>query len=486
MGRESVRVVRSRGTRRTAIGSSGEVFGTYECCPARCGAGCACGRAKDNRWLMLQRNIAVSREEEEWSSIRYPVGLASRLSGWWLKKNLGREFWKLLATSFLFDSGMFVFFLLYNLYLLDLGFHEDFLGWTTSATACGTIIASLPGGFFTQRFGLRRTLMVCLSSVPIICALRATFISSFWLIALAFAGGVAFSLWAVALAPVVAQITDAKNRAFAFSVVFAAGIGFGVVAGVVGGYLPKLFLFLPSVHGDVGSKRAALLFACGVSALALWPASRLKFSAPCASEKRHYPRNSFAFRFFPALAVWTFATGAFGPFFNAYFSHHLGFAVERIGAIFASAQLVQVLAILAAPLVFRSCGMINGIVYTQLACAASLGWLAASHGGWLSAAAYAGYAGFHWMSEPGMYALLMSRVQESQRAGASAINVFVISVARAAAAAGAGVAFARFGYPLVMAVVVVVIFASACLFRFLLGDREKAPLGDVPEECRAA
>lgn len=417
----------------------------------------------------------------------------ARIANWWGDKNLGREFWKLLATSFLFDSGMFIYFLLYNLYLLDHGFRENFLGWIASAAACGTIAGSLPGGFFTQRFGLRRTLFVCLSCIPIISACRATLSSGLCLVVLAFLGGVAFSLWAVALPPVVAQITDARNRAFAFSVIFAAGIGFGVVAGFVGGYLPRLFLFLPSMHHAVETKRAALLFACGVSALSLWPASRLKFRVdtrairvPGVTEEKHYPRNSFVMRFFPALAVWTFATGAFGPFFNAYFSRQLRFPVERIGAVLAGAQLVQVLAILAAPVVFRAFGTISGIVYTQLACAAALGCLAASGGGWASAIAYAGYAGFHWMSEPGMYSLLMSRVQESQRAGASAVNVLVISGARAAAAGAAGIAFVRFGYPTVMMAIVAVIAASACLFGVLLRGDAGEPLADLPEECRAA
>ena len=419
-------------------------------------------------------------------------GLISRIANWWGDKNLGREFWKLLATSFLFDSGMFIYFLLYNLYLLDLGFREDFLGWTTGAMACGTIIGSLPGGLFTQRFGLKRTLFVCLSLIPAIAVFRVTLVSSFWLVALAFLGGVAFSLWAVALPPVVAQITDARNRAFAFSVIFAAGIGFGVVAGFVGGYLPRLFLSLPSMHNAIETKRAALLFACGVSGLALLPASRLKFKVGSVEAgegsvpvKKHYPRNSFVKRFFPALAVWSFATGAFGPFFNAYFSRQLRFPVERIGAVLAGAQLVQVLAILAAPMVFRSFGTISGIVYTQFACAASLACLAASGGGWASAIAYAGYAGFHWMSEPGMYSLLMTRVQESERAGASAVNVLVISGARAAAAGVAGVAFMRFGYPLVMAAIVAVIAASACLFGVLLRGDARAPLADAAEECRA-
>ena len=114
-----------------------------------------------------------SFRRKEWWSVLSPVMLASRVAGWWFDKGLGREFWKLLAVSFLFDSGMFVFFLLYNLYLLDLGFREDFLGWTTAAMAFGTIAGSLPGGVLAQRTGLRKTLLVCFSAVPAICALRA-------------------------------------------------------------------------------------------------------------------------------------------------------------------------------------------------------------------------------------------------------------------------------------------------------------------------
>ena len=439
----------------------------------------------------IRGNVVVRPSQLQAGSrfVLSPAALTSHFASWWFNKDLGSEFWKLLAASFLFDSGMFVFFLLYNLYLLDLGFREDFLGWTTAAMALGSIVGSLPGGVLTQYGGLRNTLLVCFSTIPAICALRAASAAGPWLITLAFLGGVASSLWAVALPAVVAQITDSSNRAFAFSVIFAVGIGFGIAAGLAGGYLPKLFLFLPSVHSAVGAKRAALLFGCGLAALALWPASRLNLNALHAAERRprarHYPRGRFVMRFFPALAIWSLATGAFGPFFNAYFSRQLRVPVEHIGAIFAGAQLVQVFAILLAPLVFRSCGMTNGIVYTQFACAASLGWLAASRGGWTSAAAYTGYTAFHWMSEPGMYTLLMTRVQQSDRAGASALNVLVISGARAVAAAVAGVAFARFGFPIVMVAIVAAILGSGCMFRLLRRDTGDEPLSGMQEECEA-
>ncbi|HLV94198.1 MAG TPA: MFS transporter [Candidatus Acidoferrales bacterium] len=434
----------------------------------------------------MERKTTLAGPSEAESGLPARRSLPVRLSSWWLDKNLGKEFWNFITVSFLFDSGMFIFFLLYNLYLLDLGFRENFLGWTAGAMALGNIAGSLPCGRFTQRFGLRKTLLVCLSVVPALCAFRAIFTSGPWLLALAFLGGAISSLWAVAEPPVVAQITDERHRAFGFSVVFASGIGFGILAGLVGGYLPTWLSFVPFGAARIGGKRAALLFGCGLAALALWPASRLKFKAPPAGEKRHYPRNRFVFRFFPALAVWSFATGAFAPFFNAYFARDLRMPVERIGAIFAGAQLVQVLAILVAPAIFRQFGLITGIMYTQFACAASLIWLAAGKGGWSSVVAYSGFMGFQWMSEPGMYTLLMTRVQHGERAGASALNLLVISGARAIAASAAGLAFTRFGYPVVMIAVGVLIFLAGCSFRLLLGGESTEPLSGAREKCAAA
>lgn len=431
---------------------------------------------------MIERNLPALEENV---AVR-PASLRVRLMNWWLDKKLQGDFWSFLATSFLFDSGMFIFFLLYNLYLLDLGFHENFLGWTTGANSFGSIVGSLPCGLFAHRFGLRRTLLVCLSLIPAICAFRAVSTSRVALLALAFIAGVVSSLWAVAEAPVVAQITDDQNRAFGFSVIMAAGIGFGVLAGVIGGYLPKWFLLLPSVHTAVSSKRAALLVGCVLAALAFLPASRLKFrtetSVP-AAEKRHYPRNRFVVRFFPALAIWGLATGAFNPFFNAYFSHGLGVPVERIGSIFAGAQLMQVLAILLAPVVFKRFGLVTGIVYTQFACAATLLWLATGSGGWVSGVAYASYTGFLWMSEPGMFTLLMTRVKVGERAGAAALNLLVMSVAQAISAAVAGVAFLRFGYPIVMVFIALVIFAAGVIFRLLLATESPEPASEPEGVC---
>jgi hypothetical protein len=139
------------------------------------------------------------------------------------------------------------------------------------------------------------------------------------------------------------------------------------------------------------------------------------------------------------------ATGAFTPFFNVYFSQHLRVPVEKIGLYFSGAQLFQVVAILLAPIIFQKCGIILGIVYMQIATALSLGCLASVHAASAAGLVYTCYVAFQWMSEPGMYSLLMNQVKPSERSGASAMNALVIASSKAIAAVVAGEALARFG-----------------------------------------
>ncbi len=153
--------------------------------------------------------------------------------------------------------------------------------------------------------------------------------------------------------------------------------------------------------------------------------------------------------------------------------------VSRIGIVFSVAQLSQVLAILLAPVIYRKYGLVTGIMYTQLAAALALGCLAVVPMAVPAAAIYTGYMALLWMSEPGMYSLLMSRVGVAERSSVSALNFFVISLASAIAAAAAGEGFARWGYPAVMAVTAGVAVIAAATFRGMLGEGAAARAGSA-------
>jgi len=382
---------------------------------------------------------------------------------WWSGLGLHPQFLSFLAAGSLFNFGMSVFFLLYNLFLLERGFHEDFLGAVASAMGLGSIAGTIPAAFVLRRFGLRGTLIVTFLGVATVCAVRTLAVSPASLIGSAPASGFLLSFYAVSLAPAVAQMTTERSRPLGFSLVFSLGIGIGVCAGVVGGRLPGLL-----------SYRYALLAACVVTALAALPALRLPSLSAAAEERRMYPRTGFMGRFLVALLIWNLATGAFNPFFSAYFAQVLRIPVNEIGIVYSAAQFVQVIAVLAAPLVLRRLGAVTGVMCMQLTTAAALGILALGPPGALAGVVYAGYMAFQYMSEPGMYSLLMDGVEARERGGASALNFLVVFGGQALAAAVAGVGVRKFGYPVVLAIAAMAALLAGFAFRALLGRRRIA------------
>ena len=242
----------------------------------------------------------------------------------------------------------------------------------------------------------------------------------------------------------------------AFSVFFATMYSLGVVGGWLGGKLPSW------VHG----KQPGLLLAAGLTALAIWPAMRLRPAPAALSGARIYPRSPFLLRYLIPFALWHLATGAFNPFSNAYFAR-LRFPVDRIGLVFSGSQLTQVITVLFAPVVLRKAGLVTGIVWMMAATACGLGALATQPG---SAAilAFFAYMGFQWMSEPGLSTLLMNQVEERERGGASALSFLVAFSAQALAAWGAGSLLARFGYGTVLSGAAALALAAAGLFQTLL------------------
>jgi MFS family permease len=404
-----------------------------------------------------------------------PPTLARGLRWWWAGKGLDGGFWTFFAASFCLDFGGFIFFVLYNLYMVDRGASEKLLGWVTSASALGTLAGTIPAGLLAHRFGLRRAMLLCFAAVPVLSALRTVMVSEVPQLTLAFLTGAAMSIWAVCISPALAQLTDEKNRAFAFSLVFSSGIGVGVLGGLFGGLLPGWLGKILSTPTSAHVMQLALLISCGIVGLGLLPAARLRLPVIPIREKKFYPRNRFLPRFLLAIGLWSLVTGSLGPFFNIYFSRYLHMSVPRVGMVFSLAQISQVVAILLAPLIYKRFGLITGIMYTQIATALALGCLAAVPIASAAVVMYTGYMAFLWMSEPGMYSLLMSEVAPSERSGASALNFFVISLASAIAAAAAGQGFARFGYPPVMGVTAVVALVAAVAFRVLLSNAVTAP-----------
>ncbi len=390
----------------------------------------------------------------------------------WSRLNASGPFWSYFAASACFDFGLFIFFLLFNLYLLKLGLHESFLGLVSGFMLAGSVVGSVPAGIAIQRLGLRASMLACLSIIPCMAALLAAGLPAPLLLGCAFLYGAVSVMWAVLLSPAVAALTNARNRGGGFSIVCSSGIAIGILGGTVGGRLPGWMARI-APHSSVAAQyRAALWIGCAIVLLGLAPASRIRLPAvlPSVAESRRFRRPPSGVVYFLAtVAVWNLGTGVFNPFFSAFFAH-LHMPVERIGVVFSLSQLGQALAVLAAPLVFRATGLIRGISRMQLLSAVALACVAASGGQGTAALAYGAYMVVQNMSEPGMLTYLMDQVSESERSGVSALNFLVASSAQAIAAVVSGLLLRRFGYPPVLMLAALLCTIAGILVRRLSGS----------------
>ena len=385
-------------------------------------------------------------------------------------RSFTRHYWTFLFAENLYDTGLYIFVLLYNLYLLDLGYREDFLGWVTSAMNAGSIAGSLPGGWIASRLGLKRTVIFGSAGVALLCMCRTAALGKPWLIGTAFLAGGISSIWAVSLVPTVAALTRENNRPLGYSIWSGWGIGLGVVIGIVAGSMTGWIRKSGLVATDISARQIALLIGSATALLSPLLLVRLPLGRTSDSGANVFPRSSFVKRFLIAYAIWNLGIGAFNPFFTAYFSRQLHMSTPQIGFVFSAAQFAQLCALFAVPVMVRQIGNVRGIAIMQAGAALSLALLATGPTAVAAGIMYALYGSFQFASEPATFTLLMSRVASDDRAGASSLSFFVTAASQGASSALAGMSIIRFGYrPLLITASLTTGFAAWLFFR-LLGE----------------
>lgn len=407
------------------------------------------------------------------------IGILARLGRWWTERAPQGEFWALVGAALLFNVGVSIFFFLYNLLMLDLGFRERSLGVLASAMALGSMAGTIPMGIVAQRFGLKKVLTLCLILLAAAFGARVFLLWYPAQLAFAFFDGVMLCGWVVCLSPAVANVVEEEKRPFAFSVLFAVAVATGSLGGAIGGNMPGWCQtfgahWAGAAVSPLQAKKITLLAACVLTALAAWPVTQLRSSAPPQLASRIHRPSPFLLRFLLANACWAAAVGAFNPFTNVFFVRYLGVPTAHLGNFFSVAQLLQAGGVLLMPFLLRRTGLISGIMAAQLTAAVAVGLLAAGRGLLQEEVIFCCYMAAQHMCDPGLQSLLMDGVAPEERSGAAAMNFLVISIAQAGAAAAAGAAFGRFGYPAVLIGIGTATAVAALAFRMLCAPNGKS------------
>lgn len=382
-----------------------------------------------------------------------------------------RAYWTFFAVAFCMDLGFGLFFFLFNLYLTALHFDERFIGHVMGCLTLGNVAGTIPAMLLARRRGLRALLLLTFICTPLLSVLRVLVLWEPAQLGLAFATGVALCGWPICFSPAVAGLTDESNRSLGFSIAFATGIGLGTVAGAAGGYIPE-WLHASAVHLPIADGiRAVLLAACGITLLGLLPLRRLQLRTSAgAGFERTRILHPFLLRFLPAFAVWNVVTGSFPVFGAIYLEKILAVPLGRVGAVFSASHLVQLGAVLAAPLLFKRAGIARGVALIQLGVAFFLVLIAGTRNPPLAIVFYLLYLGSQYMCGPGIYNLLMNSIPEAERSTASAVQNLCGALSQAGTAALTGICIVTFGYNSVLFANAAIAAGASFLF-FMLGSR---------------
>ena len=193
--------------------------------------------------------------------------------------------------------------------------------------------------------------------------------------------------------------------------------------------------------------------------------------------------HPFLYRFVPPFFLWSLVTGSFTPFAAVYLQQHLKIPLTSVGVIFSASQLTQLAGALLAPFFFRKLGTVVGIMCMQLATGVAVFALGSTRNVPASVFLYLGFAGLQFMSGPGIYSLLMSRLPDEDRSTASAIQNMTGALSQAGVAVITGIMLVRYGYPRVLTCNALVAAAAALLLFLLLGsvNRHLTPSAQVAE-----
>ena len=357
-----------------------------------------------------------------------------------------------LLAELLAWTGHGVFQVTFNLYLVQGGFQESFVGRAVSLNALGLALAAWPAGLLAERWGRRRCLLTGALVEGLGLLLRSVVLWTPVLYGSSFLAGVGQSFLAIAAAPFLTEHSTTRERTHLFSAFFATALVAGVVGSMLGGWIPAALVRLPpSMRFDLlHAYRIALLVGAGLALAATLPILRLRGlrEEPLVSDRGGRPAGSTR----PLVSIGLNAlligagAGLVIPFMNLYFARRFACSSGQIGLFFSAAQLLTAIASLTGPAIARRFGKLRTAVAAELLSLPFLVTLGAERRLEIAVAAFWIRAMLMQASTPLVQAFVMEALPPELRARATSITNMVWNVGWATSATLSGMIIQSFGY----------------------------------------
>ena len=263
--------------------------------------------------------------------------------------------------------------LLFNFYVLSLGYNETTIGNLVTARSITSLIAALPMGYLVDRIGGRKAFLLGYIAYGISMGVMLLFPSLTTFIAMNVLQGVAQSLSGVASGPFLMENSGAKERTYLFSLSSGLSMTANSIGGWLGGYLPGWMAGSIAVSAVSSQAYGRSLWVMAILSLAsAVPVILMRSRRRSTSQLSTFAPISFVRKnpgllgklILPGLVI-SIGAGMVMPFMNVFFRNVHSQSDSAIGVIFAWGSLAMGIGLVAAPALAERFGKIQVVTATQ-------------------------------------------------------------------------------------------------------------------------
>ena len=192
-------------------------------------------------------------------------------------RSFDRDIRLFFVFSLLITIGSGVFGLAYNLYLVELGFREDFIGVFNAIYTLSIAAGALSIGAALRRIGTWRALLIGAVGAIVMQAALATAERPPLILAMAVVYGLGTAYLTTSTMPFIIDWGRRSSRAQIASIAFALGAVAATIGSLMGGYVPEIAArFTGGDAQSPGTYRIALISGAVLGLFALIPLFRMQ------------------------------------------------------------------------------------------------------------------------------------------------------------------------------------------------------------------
>ncbi|WP_127582812.1 MFS transporter [Paenibacillus koleovorans] len=295
--------------------------------------------------------------------------------------------------NFVWNFGLGMFSLVYNLYIRALGYEQTMVGHLVGVTAIAAALILIPAGMMNDKYGSKRMVAFGLFGVVAAYSARALWVTGEGLLITSFLGGIAGAIVSATVLPFMANNSTPAQRVHLFSFNMALVMFANVIGNMLGGFLSDLFEHALGMSA-AGGLQLTLLIGVGTAAMGLIPVLmygpdrgeakvvRADGGGSGAGGKadqgqarlwqwqRLSPVQRSSLQVIGLFALLSLLSSTAGgmiiPYLNVYFEDRFDVSTTMIGFIVSLGQGATALAFLLGPSIARKLGDARAVVVPQL------------------------------------------------------------------------------------------------------------------------